>query len=460
MNLGALFGQDSFNANAYNPGQSNYTLPGMAQALSTSGSGYGQALQQSGQENTAATNYQNMLTTQANGGGASAAEMQAKRAGQSSLAQNLALQASSRGNGQNLGQSEKNTQNAAVSGANQIAAQGADLRASQTLNAQGQLGSFIGNEQNQANNMAQYYNNATNDINQNQAGLSASYGQQLSNNFNSAQGINAGISENNANNAGKMFGGIIGGLGTALTTVSDENKKTDISNAKGKSSSNNFLNSLGKILGSKTPNGQMMAGSGTQETGTAIGAGVGLGLKSLFRSNTDNNDSNAPVNNNGMGNNFSQAGSYSSLNAPTLDGKEQVQPKSDYDLTNESSPLQFNQPNQSPASWNLGIGNYFGNTTSDKNKKTDISNKNDMKTSFLDKLTPYSYKYKNPNEPGAGQGQHLGVMAQDLEKTDAGNQAVKDTPNGKQVDYGQLASAMLASQVQLNQRLKKLEQRK
>lgn len=74
---------------------------------------------------------------------------------------------------------------------------------------------------------------------------------------------------------------------------------------------------------------------------------------------------------------------------------------------------------------------------------------------FLDKLTAYNYDYKEPEK--FGEGRQLGVMAQDLEKSPIGKQAVVETDDGKMVDYGKLGGAMLASQVMLNDRLTDLE---
>jgi len=49
-------------------------------------------------------------------------------------------------------------------------------------------------------------------------------------------------------------------------------------------------------------------------------------------------------------------------------------------------------------------------------------------------------------------------MAQDLEKTPMGASFVKDTPRGKQVDYGHGLAAILASQANIHDRLRNLEE--
>lgn len=83
--------------------------------------------------------------------------------------------------------------------------------------------------------------------------------------------------------------------------------------------------------------------------------------------------------------------------------------------------------------------------------------------SFLDALQAYSYEYKDKFKkmPEAGEGRRLSVMAQDLEKAGpVGRSMVRDTENGKIVDYGRGFGAILAAQAHLNERLKELEKSK
>lgn len=81
---------------------------------------------------------------------------------------------------------------------------------------------------------------------------------------------------------------------------------------------------------------------------------------------------------------------------------------------------------------------------------------------FLNRLKPAAYNYKDKvkNDPRASRNRELGVMAQDLEKSDLGKEAVHDTPEGKVVDYDNLEPKMLASLAALNGRLNKLEGKK
>lgn len=100
----------------------------------------------------------------------------------------------------------------------------------------------------------------------------------------------------------------------------------------------------------------------------------------------------------------------------------------------------------------------FMQAISDKQQKKGA--KNFQPKEFLDKLQAYSYEYKNPEMPGAGEGKHVSVMAQDLEKAGpVGKQMVMDTPNGKMVDYGKGFGAILAAQADLNARLNEIEKR-
>jgi len=104
------------------------------------------------------------------------------------------------------------------------------------------------------------------------------------------------------------------------------------------------------------------------------------------------------------------------------------------------------------------LGGYAALKGSDIRAKTNISPGAGEVESFLDALNAYTYEYKDPDAPGADAGMFTGVMAQDLEKTPMGASFVKDTPQGKQVDYGHGLAAILASQANIHDRLKQLEE--
>lgn len=118
-------------------------------------------------------------------------------------------------------------------------------------------------------------------------------------------------------------------------------------------------------------------------------------------------------------------------------------------------PVQTYGPNGPLANAISGLHNILG--FSDENLKTNIKSGSPDVSKFLDSLKPYSYDYKNSAH---GKGKHTSVMAQDLEKTPEGAQAIEEYPEGKAVNYAKLAGMMLASQADLHQRVKKIESNK
>jgi hypothetical protein len=101
-----------------------------------------------------------------------------------------------------------------------------------------------------------------------------------------------------------------------------------------------------------------------------------------------------------------------------------------------------------------GIGSAAMGLLSDKNSKKDIKKAedvNDKLSEFLDAIKAMNYSYKGEEK------KQDGIMAQDLEQSEIGQQMVVDTPNGKMVDFSQGFAAMLAAQAELNERLKKIE---
>lgn len=445
--MGFLFnnntmGTGNMTVNPYQIDPNAFKIKNYDGMQNTNNQGYGAAINQQNQSNQNANNLTNNLQNRANGGGVSIAENQAKQGAQQSLAQNLAMQASARGSGQNLGSIQKNTQNAIASSANQIAANGSNLRAGEINSATGQLGAFTQAQQGLAQNQSQYYNTANQNLAQNQAQLGAAQQQLYSQNQNSANQINSQNFNESQKQNGSLAGGLIGGIGS-LFAMSDENNKTDIKNADG--SMNNFLDSFSKNLKTMKESDQKnkISPTGTGAIGYGLGQAIGASGKALF---SGKKTSDAPMNNQGMGREFSNAGNdISQFNMPTFGDAGKVAPMSDFDLTNKNSPNQFFQPNTTPSAW----------TFSDENLKSDIKSA-DM-GGFLDKLKAHKYEYKNPDMPGAGDGTHYSVMAQELEKTPVGAAMVKDTPDGKVVDYGKGFGTMLASMAEMHDRLKKLE---
>jgi hypothetical protein len=93
--------------------------------------------------------------------------------------------------------------------------------------------------------------------------------------------------------------------------------------------------------------------------------------------------------------------------------------------------------------------------SSDINLKKNIKKDDSDLKDFLDKLTNYKYEYKDPDYlPG----EQTSIMAQDLEKSQIGKQAIIETPEGKMVNYSRLLPAMLSANVDANERITNLEQ--
>jgi Chaperone of endosialidase len=100
-----------------------------------------------------------------------------------------------------------------------------------------------------------------------------------------------------------------------------------------------------------------------------------------------------------------------------------------------------------------------GDPNSDRRVKKNIRRADAEISALLGSIKPYGFKYKNPNAPGNAPGKRFGVMAQDLEKSNAGKSLVNNTPRGKTVDTNQAVLAALASLGNVDKRLKKIEKR-
>jgi hypothetical protein len=98
---------------------------------------------------------------------------------------------------------------------------------------------------------------------------------------------------------------------------------------------------------------------------------------------------------------------------------------------------------------------------SDKNNKKNIKKTDgeagDKAMEMLSALDAYSFEYKDRM---GKKGEHAGIMAQDLEKTEAGEQMVKETPEGKVVDFAQGFGLLLAAQTELKKELDEMKKKK
>lgn len=95
---------------------------------------------------------------------------------------------------------------------------------------------------------------------------------------------------------------------------------------------------------------------------------------------------------------------------------------------------------------------------SDRSAKTDIQgNPEGELENLLGSLKSYSFDYKDPQRHGAGR--NLGVMAQDLQKTDIGSSMVSKAADGTlTVDAGKAGLAALSGLALVYEKLKKIEE--
>lgn len=102
-----------------------------------------------------------------------------------------------------------------------------------------------------------------------------------------------------------------------------------------------------------------------------------------------------------------------------------------------------------------GIGAFF----SDVRLKHNIDEVSDDEIdNFLKHASPKMFDYdEEAVEEGAPRGRQMGVMAQDLEKSEMGREMVEDTDEGKMVSGEQTIGALLAIAANQNKRIKKLE---
>lgn len=122
----------------------------------------------------------------------------------------------------------------------------------------------------------------------------------------------------------------------------------------------------------------------------------------------------------------------------------------------QAGAMQANAAQQNAAGTRgLLIGGAQAAVMSDKNVKENVKTpKSEDIHEMLDKAQPKQYTY---TDPSYGQGQQVGVMAQDLEKSKEGDKYVMETPEGKAVDYGKMGSTLAAGLSDVHKRLKKLE---
>jgi uncharacterized small protein (DUF1192 family) len=108
-----------------------------------------------------------------------------------------------------------------------------------------------------------------------------------------------------------------------------------------------------------------------------------------------------------------------------------------------------------------------GLMSSDKRGKTDRRELLDMATKpsanhrDLEPVEPHSFRYKLAQAARIGEdtGQRVGSMAQDMERSPAGEEVVLDTPNGKALDIHRALGFSLAGVAGLGKRVARADGR-
>ena len=129
-------------------------------------------------------------------------------------------------------------------------------------------------------------------------------------------------------------------------------------------------------------------------------------------------------------------------------------------IQNETNAAQYagmvNQADANMAGQRTGAAaGVFGSIAkmSDRNVKTDIEDGHRAAEEMLDAIDPYTFRYL---ELAHGEGEHLGVMAQDLEQSRLGAEMVVETPDGKAIDVNKAVSALLGTVAYLHEEVARL----
>jgi hypothetical protein len=148
------------------------------------------------------------------------------------------------------------------------------------------------------------------------------------------------------------------------------------------------------------------------------------------------------------GQNIGMAGSYSQTSAGLIGNM----------ISGGASTYGSGQDAQAKAAAGM-FGGAGAAIASDKDIKKDIKppTEDDI-DDFLEAVKPMLFKYKRADgAKGKTPGEHLGVIAQELEKTNVGKSLVVDTPEGKAIDLPSTMGTLLAASARMHDRITELE---
>lgn len=123
----------------------------------------------------------------------------------------------------------------------------------------------------------------------------------------------------------------------------------------------------------------------------------------------------------------------------------------------EAAYGRYRKKNADDTSAYVGGLSTIGSLISDERAKENVKDEGEGIARTMRALSAKSWDYK---DPANGEGRHIGIMAQDLEKTEAGRWLVTERNGVKTIDAKKAIGALLASNAELTKRLDRVEGRK
>lgn len=278
-------------------------------------------------------------------------------------------------------------------------------------------------------------------------------------------GIQKGVAVQNAQQTMQLIGAGVATAGTLAAAASDKTVKTDIKPASVDLRPQSNYQILGGAVGDTGGSGLGGGMNSAELAGELAGGGpnkalgtLGAGMQTFGQGMQQNQGLN-PLLQQSLGN--VGAGAVSDRRAKT-DIKPVNGPLMNVAGPNAANMMELDAAGDAAVRGIQGAGKSgqlaaLDNVTRDN--IAGIRNAEGMSpTSAFDAAQAYSYQYKQPEK--YGQGDFVGVMAQDLEKSPAGATAVSTMPNGKKaVDMNRLGMLTAAAQSQTQEQLGTLEER-
>ena len=262
---------------------------------------------------------------------------------------------------------------------------------------------------------------------------------------------------------GSMFGITQGGQGSSASTAGEAQANAAGANAQGQAqNAQNFAaQSYGPNAAATMERAQKASEGVSQEAAANAGNVAGRSTLSAARS-AGLNKGQAALEGGQAGGTAAQQtygqmlpammGQYQGA-AQTQAGLGAQYNKNEINAGNVQATAGVNQQGQAQKGGG-GLLGFAGALLSDKELKKFYRMRGSPLEELLKNVDPKVFSYKD--DPSKEK--HLGITAQDVEKTPLAG-AVKDTPEGKMLDTGQLAGGNLALIVELGHRLMQLEER-